>query len=265
VKLGKEAAMVKKVSLDTAFFRNLSIAAIDSLKEYHTTFESQLKSIKDVERVRIEENLRRLNLAKGEAFAEWSLAMDQHSAKYDMLFTNFFRYSFAVLVFLVFEDWLNRLCRAVKDIKLLDEPVPEPSRDIVKAYKEYLKRSGVHFEDRIWQIVLDFSQVRNCIVHTSGSVARVNPKRQHKLREIANRGIGIEISNYQNKYEHVPLYLENDMLMIQPNYLELVISDIKSLLNMLCDAIPLHELSFGSLTTKKLRRTTTKKRGCRAH
>ena len=82
-----------KVSTDTAFFRNLSLAAIDSLKEYHTTFESQLKSIKDGEKVRIEEDLRRLHLSEEESFAEWSLAMDQYSAKYDMLFTNFFRYS----------------------------------------------------------------------------------------------------------------------------------------------------------------------------
>jgi hypothetical protein len=240
-----------KVSADTAFFRNLSIAAIDSLKEYHTTFESQLKSIKDGEKVRVEEDLRRQDLAEEEAFAEWSLAMDQHSAKYDMLFTNFFRYSFAVLAFLVFEDWLNRLCCAVKDIKPLDEPVPKPGRDIIKTYKEYLKRSGVHFEDRIWQSVLDFNDVRNCIVHASGSIARVNPRRQPKLKELASRGIGIEISNYRNKQEHVPLYLENDMLVIQPNYLEAVILDIKSLFNTLCDAIPLYEFSFSSIATKK--------------
>jgi hypothetical protein len=122
-----------------------------------------------------------------------------------------------------------------------------------------LKRSGVNFEDGIWQVVLDFGRVRNCIVHASGSVARISPKRQHKLRELASRGLGIEISNYRTKHEHVPLYLENDMLIIQPNYLEAVISDIKSLFNTLCDAIPLHELSFGSLTTKKPRRATTRK------
>jgi len=248
-----------KVSLDTAFFRNLAIAAIDSLKEYHTVFESQLKSIKDGGKVQIEENLGKLDLAGEEAFAEWSVAMDQHSAKYDMLFTNFFRYSFTVLVFLIFEDWLNRLCRTVKDIKQLDEPVPEPSRDIVNTYKKYLKRSGVHFEDKIWQNVLDFNQVRNCIVHASGSVARVNPRRQHNLRELARGGIGIEISNYQSKYKHVPLYLENDMLIIQPNYLDAVMSDIKSLLNTLCDAIPLYELDFSYITTKKPRRAITRK------
>jgi hypothetical protein len=236
-----------KVSIDTAFFRNLSITAIDSLKEYHTTFESQLKSVKDGAKVQIEEDLRRLDLAREEAFAEWSLAMDQHSEKYDMLFTNFFRYSFTVLAFLVFEDWLNRLCHAVKDIKKIDEAVPEPRGNILNTYRKYLNRSGVHFEDRIWQGVLDFNQVRNCIVHASGSVARVNPRRQHNLRELAKRGIGIEISNYRNKREHVPLYLENDMLIIQPNYLEAVISDMKSLLNTLCDAIPLHEFSFRSI------------------
>jgi len=239
-----------KVSTDTAFFRNLSIAAIDSLKEYHTTFESQLKSIKDGEKVRIEEDLRRLDLSEDEAFAEWSLAMDQHTAKYDMLFTNFLRYSFAVLAFLVFEDWLKRLCHAVKDIKQLNEPVPKPSSAIIKTYKKYLKRSGVHSEDRIWQSVLDFNQVRNCIVHASGSIARVDSGRQRILKELASQGIGIEISNYQNKHEHVPLYLENDMLVIQPNYLEAVISDIKSLFNTLCNAIPLHEFDFSSIVTK---------------
>lgn len=239
-----------KVSADTAFFRNLSIAAMDSLKEYHATFETQLKSIKDAEKLRIEKDLSRLDLSEDRAFAEWSIAMDEHTAKYDMLFTNFFRYSFAVLAFLVFEDWLNRLCHAVKELKQLDEPVPKPSRDIIETYKKYLKRSGLHFEDRIWQSVLDFNQVRNCIVHASGSVARVSPSRQRHLKELANRGIGLEISNHRSKHEHVPLYLENDMLVIQPNYLEAVILDIKQLFNTLCDAIPLHEFSFNSIPTK---------------
>lgn len=238
-----------KVRLETAFFRNLSIAAIDSLKEYQNTFESQLKSIKDEAKLRIKEDLSRLHLNEEEAFAEWSLAMDQYSAKYDMLFTNFFRYSFAVLSFLIFEDWLNRLCHAVKEIKQSDEPVPKPSRDIIKTYRKYLKRSGVRFEDGIWQSVLDFNQVRNCVVHASGSVARVNPKQQNNLKELASRELGIEISDYRTKHKHVPLYLENDMLVIKSNYLEAVISDMKSLFNTLCNAIPLHELSFRSTVT----------------
>lgn len=237
--------MKKTIKTDTGFFRNLSRATFNSLSEYHETMESTLGSMKEENRKRIEEGLKKLKLSDEEECREWDLAMQNHTATFDMLFANFFRYSFIVLLYLILEDWLYRLCVAVQDIKEYKKPLPTPSRDILNTYKEYLVKAGVKIDDGFWQDILDFNKVRNCITHNSGCVKR--SRYEPRLRTMAQKAIGIKISSYENRGEIEPLYLENDMLIIEPQYCKSVIQDIKQLFEKLCDAASLYQIDFSSI------------------
>ena len=237
--------MKKTVKTDTAFFRNLSRATFNSLSEYRETMESKLGSMKEEDRKRIEEDLKKLELSDEDEYREWDLAMQNHTATFDMLFANFFRYSFIVLLYLIFEDWLYRLCVAVHDIKGYKESPPTPSRDILNTYKNYLVKAGVKAEGGLWQDISDFNKVRNCIAHNSGCVKR--SRYEPRLRTMAQKAIGIGISSYENRGEIEPLYLENDMLIIEPQYCESVVQDIKQLFEKLCDAASLYEIDFSSI------------------
>lgn len=223
---------------DTVFFRNLCLSAFVSLDDYFETMEQQLMTIKEGDRKRINNDIKELELSEEQRHAEWDLALQKHTITYDMLYTNFFHYSFVVLLFFVTNDWLHRLCRAVKDIK--NPPIPVPSN--LEGYKQYLTSAQILVHDRLWEAVHNLEKVRDCIVHTSGNVSRSRDKKH--LRTMAQRKMGIKISSHMDTGDEEPLYLENDMLIIQPTYCKSTISDIKLLLEELCDEVPLKDFDF---------------------
>ena len=122
---------------DTVFFRNLSLATFDGLNEYYRVMELQLKTLKDNDRKKIEEDIKQLGLSYKEGFAEWDLAMQNHTATFNMMYTNFFRYSFVILVFLALEDWLHKLCLAAQDVKGITNSPQKPS---LEEYRKYVSR-----------------------------------------------------------------------------------------------------------------------------
>lgn len=226
-------------------YRNLSSAAFDSLNDYCQLMESQLTTLKRDEQKRIEENIRGLKLSSDEEYAEWSMETDNLTSKYNMLYTNFFRYSFVVLLFLLLDDWLHRLCLAVLEIKSLPTP-PVADRDKLRVYKKYLAEANVTVADNLWEFAFDLQKVRDCVVHTSGNVSRSRDKNQ--LRILVKRKMGIEISTrgyYRDEEE--PLYLEENTLIVKSDYCRSTILAIKSLIDKLCNAIPLEKVDFGKL------------------
>lgn len=226
-------------------YRNLSLATFDSLNEYYQVMESQLTTLKRDEQKRIEEDIKRLELSGDEKYAEWSMETDNLTAKYNMLYTNFFRYSFIVLLCLVLDDWLHRLCLAVQEFKHLPNPL-EQGKDILRDYKRYLAKANVIVTDNLWEFAFDLQKVRDCVVHTSGNISRSRDK-EH-LRNLAKRKIGIEISTrgYYSEQEE-PLYLEENMLIVKSDYCRSTIVDIKLLIGKLCDVIPLSKVDLGKL------------------
>jgi hypothetical protein len=226
---------------DTVFFRNLSLTTFDSLNDYFETIDQQLMTVKEGDRKRINGDIKELELDEEQRYAEWDLALQKHTTTYDMLYTNFLHYSFVVLLFLVMNDWLHRLCLAVEDIKNPPNPVPNN----LKGYKQYLTDAQVLVDDRLWEVADNLQKVRDCIVHTSGNVSRSRDKKH--LRTMAQRKMGIKISSRTDIDDEEPLYLENDMLIIQPAYCKSTISNIKLLIEGLCDKVPLEKFDFKSL------------------
>jgi hypothetical protein len=234
----------KRINIETGFFRNLSRAAFDGLNEYYDAMETQLKRMAKEDKKKKENDVAKLKLNdKEKRYSEWDLAMQDHDATYNMLFKNFLRYSFIVLAGLVLEDWMYKLCLAAKDLKGASGPVPALGRDILKNYKKYLENIGVKVDDKYWQSIWDFVKVRNCIAHNSGKVGRSRRYENH-LRNMAKRRLGVSIGYDTTDEEIQPLYLEGDMLVIEPEYCEALVRDIKQLFESLCEAVSLHELRW---------------------
>jgi len=217
-----------------SFFPSLTLATIDSLDRYHDTVESQLQSAKEEEYTRILGEIRNLRLDWGDEITEWGLAMQEHTATHDMLFANFFRYSFIVLLFLVLENRLKELCGIVAHLK--QESPPIARREVVKTYKNFLKSLGVSVSKEFWTSIHDLNKVRNCIVHASGNVK--GSKDEQHLRNIAQSEPGLRVSRgYQG--ETYPLYLEDDMLIVEPEYCRRIVANIRWLFEELFQAVPL--------------------------
>jgi len=89
-----------------SFFPTLTLAALDGLAQYYETTESQLQSVKQKERHQIINETKNWGLPPEDEWIEWDLAMQEHVAKHDILFVNFLRYSYVVLLFLILESQL---------------------------------------------------------------------------------------------------------------------------------------------------------------
>jgi hypothetical protein len=225
-----------KVKVDTAFYRDLTMAAIHALGEYHQVMESQLEALKTEDRNKIPSHIKNLVLDEEQKMAEWDIAMDEHTAKYDMLFRNFFRYSFVVLVNLFVESSLRELCCAVQDLKEITERVPNPRSNIIEKRKKFLCEAGVSVSQELWEPITTLTKVRNCIIHASGKVSRSNSKDEQYLREVAKQGLGILISDIYSERELHALYREGDMLVLEAKYCTQIVEDIAKLFELLCDA-----------------------------
>ncbi|MBL7119125.1 MAG: hypothetical protein ISS53_00400 [Dehalococcoidia bacterium] len=233
------------MGLRSAFFRDLTRTAIDGLAEYFDAMEAQIASMKTEDEKRIRSDIENLELDRDQRIAEWDIAMQQHTATYDMLFTNWFRYSFVVLLCLFVEDKLRELCEVVVDVKGYPGLSTPPRGDVVRTYMRHLNRAGMPASDSLWESIRDLYRVRNCIVHTSGNVTR--SRDEHILRNIAERGLGITISDFRYRGTPDPLYLEDNMLVIEPMYCNRAVSDVRQLFEELCDAVPLYSIDFDSL------------------
>ena len=222
---------------DTSYFRDLSLATFDGLNEYHGVMELQLKTLKVNDRKKIEDDIKKLDLSSEEGFEEWDLAMQNHIATFDMMYTNFFRYSFIILVFLAMEDWLHKLCLATQDVKGITN---SPQKHSLEDYRKYLNEANICVSNKLWEVAYDLQKVRDCIVHTSGDVTC--SRDEEYLRAMAQRNKDIKIYNSDNQLDtgdEEPLYLENDMLLIKSDYCESIIKNIKVLIEKLCDKVPI--------------------------
>jgi hypothetical protein len=211
--------------------------------------ESQLETLKAEDRNKILSHIKNLVLDEEQKMAEWDLAIDEHTAKYDMLFRNFFRYSFVVLLVLFIENSLRNLCYAVQDVKGSSRKVPNAQQAIWAEYKKYLRQEGLSVPESFWETINTLTKVRNCIVHSSGKVT--GSKHEKDLRNAAKQGIGIQISDIYSKSELQPLYREDDMLVLETKYCRQIVEDVKQLLEQLCDAVPLHRIDWSSAFSSK--------------
>ena len=133
------------------------------------------------------------------------------------------------------ENQLRELCNIVGNRK--GRIPPKAERHIIKTYQKYLKESGVDIPDHLWQSIHNINKVRNCIVHASGNVKGY--AREQHLRNIAQRDSALHISGYSYEGESYPLYLEDDVLILEPDYCKRAVADARKLFEELCDAIPL--------------------------
>jgi hypothetical protein len=231
--------MIFKIS----FTRELTLATIDGIAQYYETVESQLQSAKKEERKRIQGMIQAMELDREDQMAEWDMAMQQHAMTFDMLLPNLFRYSLIVLLFLVVENKLGELCRAVKNVRGNIPSPPCPRNNVVNEYKKYLtKNAGI--SGLQWDKIHDLNKIRNCVVHASGKVKgfRYEPY----LRQPARREMGLSISgdDYDPEDDLQPLYLDEDMLVLRPEYCKGAIKNIRDFFEELCDAVPLPRLTI---------------------
>lgn len=227
------------MTIHTAFMRDLTMATMNGLMHYYQTIEAQLQVVRTQEKQKTQEFLRGLNLDYEDYLSEFDVQMQEYTATFEMLFTNFFRFSCITLLYLVTEDKLRELSEAAQVVRKVSTPVPQPTSNTVNEYKKYLT-DEIRITGINWGKVDELNKVRNCIVHKSGKVKGF--RSEIFLRSLAKSAPGFHISGKDYSYpEDVePLYLEDDMIVLDKSYCQQAIKEISELFEQICDAIPLH-------------------------
>lgn len=225
------------MQITISFGRELTLAAISGIEEYYEAAESGLRAIESKELAQI----RDMAAAQNWEYDDWAVAKQEHEMTFDMLVPNYFRYSCIVLLYLVLESKLKEMCEIAHEATP-GEPLPDFGQDFVRRCKRYLK-DAAGFSSKHWEHIENLSKIRNCVVHTSG---KVEGKHCKQIEQLARVGIGIAVSGNERNMptELLPLYLEDNMLMIEPQYCRWIIKAVHEFFEEVCDALSLPPLSL---------------------
>jgi len=192
------------------------------LSEYHKKIEAELPVMQENERKEFEP------LANCESIDEHTFytLMHEHTWAFEFFFPRYYRYSFIVLLFLIVENQLNKLCDNIKNRRNLSTRVNELSGGIIGRSRTYLQNvADISFTN--WQFVYDLLKIRNCIVHALGNIKL--SRDEVRLRQVAAQQIGLSISN-----EDFP---EVDVLLISEEFCTHAIEEVRKFFKQLFDAV----------------------------
>ena len=223
-----------------SWFGIMSTSALSGLREYYSKSESLIKSARKRALSKAgrqaKQTAKKNELTGDEEFAQWDMLTQEQEITYDMFFTNLFRYSAVVLITLVLEDHLNKLSWSLYKTKRHPNPPTEPRGDTIESYRKYIDGYQLSYDTSLWDFADDLRTIRNCIVHASGDVSRRDHEQKQKLKLIVQKNIGVHIGSRSTQYQLTPLYLDEDMLIIEPRYCESAIENVANLLKSLSKA-----------------------------
>lgn len=145
---------------------------LNGLANYLAIMDAQVTRIEAEQAEELKEDLETLPDSWSEtdkiSFVQWR---EHQYQQFINTFAESFRYSFIVLIWLVIEDELKRVCVEVQHRKGI-VPQQWQSKGVISQCKNVLKDvAGISFQNiAYWSNIRDLQKVRDCIVHTSGFV-----------------------------------------------------------------------------------------------
>ncbi len=146
----------------------------------------------------------------GRGYALYQLAT---SGIYDHEFPNTLHYSYIVLLFITIEDCLNKTCDLLHQANKLPLRAKDLRGDAIGQCMRFLdKLAGIPRDDLLyWPQISDLSQIRNCIVHTSGHI-ELSRDKKHLLELVQKQPDALKLSEHENHEDRV-LVVEHSYCM----------------------------------------------------
>lgn len=136
-------------------------------------------------------------------YSYWRNEVNIYEERYEKDFPSKIRYSFVVLLHIIFETRLHAACNEIAKRNNIDLKENDLRGGPIERARNYLtKKANVKISNQIaWQVMTDHQKIRDCIVHTNGDISKSKDK--NRILEIGKKGIGIVI-------DHDELYIEAD-------------------------------------------------------
>lgn len=170
------------------------VLALSGLEKYLEITEAQLEEVHRIERQTLE--LEHSSDASEEQHENLLLGLHYLDDRYKHDLRPAMRYSFVVLIHIVFETKIRDFCtRIQRDLNLPQIAVTDLRGSAIDQSKLFLTRlAGIRAQDfPEWQQLQTLQKVRDCIVHAYGHIA--DSRHEAFLRQLIATGDGIAIDD----------------------------------------------------------------------
>jgi len=157
------------------FFRIQVNIRFDDMAAFLKTIEAQLVETKQREQKRVESKLDCRTVVDAEDAAELADERQQELAGLDDRFSAYsriHRYSFIITLFILVETQLRAVCDEISKRKKLELRMNDLRGDLRERTKTFLEKVAtvLDISNGTWETMADLQKVRDCIVHTDGTV-----------------------------------------------------------------------------------------------
>ncbi|WP_045524384.1 hypothetical protein [Neobacillus niacini] len=168
-----------------ALFYGIVLGGIDDFLDYLDELDDKINK----EKITLETNAE--GLSKEDQLGFWFDFADEHD-KYEKIFPAILRKSIFTSLFSYFEHQLFNMCKDKEKLKSIKNVY---GLDKAKEYLSKIENLGEIFKGREWNIIKQYSQVRNCIVHAGGIIYLMsNDGEQQSVRNFIKATKGIIIN-----------------------------------------------------------------------
>ena len=176
--------------------------AVSVLQKYHDVMEAQIEEVLRCERVALVAE-RPENADEEDLQIFWSQQNYlEELFEHDLIPA--MRYSFVVLMHIVFETRLGAFCSALqreREIAIAPNDLAGSAIDQARTYRT--KLAHIPIGDVLeWQHLRRIQKIRNCIVHAHGFVAESGKEDEKYLRQLAKQNIGVAINESDARCPH---------------------------------------------------------------
>lgn len=165
--------------------------AVNSVKDYLEMIEAQFDTVRKLEMEKIPQNPPP-GLSE-EDYAEWQSEVNFFEDRYEHDFPSKIRYSFLVLLYVVFETRLKAACDEITERRNLALKENELKGSAIERAKLFLEKvAEITLKDQVpWQDIMDFQKVRDCIVHSNGQIEISRDKK--RIKDLCKKDVGLSV------------------------------------------------------------------------
>jgi len=192
--------ILSRIDFESHYYITESHERLNGLINYLAIMDTQVEHIEIEQSEQLKKDLETIPNSWSDSdqysFIQWR---ENEYQQFKSTFAESFRYSFIVLVWLVVEDELKRVCIEIQRRKEL-APQKWKSNGVFVQCKEILKKvAGVSVENVAhWSSICDLQKIRDCIVHTSGFVNDSRDK-DYLKKLVEGKRFNLQIDDYDGR------------------------------------------------------------------
>lgn len=159
------------------WFRSDTMWLIEKLGLYLDSMEAAIAASRMDDRKRID----RLQINSQDDFDDRQEELYRHQLLFEKDFPSKLRYSFLVMLYIIFESRSKSLCKELNKRKIVEGKSYEKKGDesFTKALRRFFEAEPsklTFIKTKVWTELSDFNGIRSCVVHGNGDVNTWNQR-----------------------------------------------------------------------------------------